>query len=91
MNLTMQIGFKLYSDSINVTITGFTYLGINNRGESNIDLMRGDPDEPATAVYIIDTGQAFSWPLQGSQYDRIELASNGNDYSIITDGVITPL
>ena len=91
MNLTMQIGFKLYSADINITITGFTYLGINNRGGSSIDLMRGDPDEPASAVYIIDSGEAFSWPLQGSQYDRIELTSNGNSYSIITDGVITPL
>ena len=88
MSLTIQIGFKLYSDNINITISGFTYLGINNRGASSIEL-RNDPNNPSTALYYIDTGQAFSWPFQGTQYDSVELTSNGNDYSIITDGVIT--
>ena len=89
MNLTMQIAYRPYSDNIDITITGFSYLGINNRGAGTIELRRGDPAEPVTAVYFVDTGQAFSWPFLGSEYDTVKLTSNGNNYSIITDGVIS--
>lgn len=85
MSMINEIGYRLYSSSSNITIEGFSFLAINNRGGTSIELRRNDPEQ----VYYIDTGQAFSFPFLGSKFDMVQIVTNGNNYSIITDGTIT--
>jgi hypothetical protein len=88
-NLLQQISYRVYSDSADKVITGFTYLGIINRGSGDITFYRDHPNVGGNDYYIVETGQAFSFPFQESEYDNCTILAGGNDYSIITDGVIT--
>ena len=88
MSLAITIGYRLYSDTANVTISSFTFFSIKNRGMGSITMQINSTDTSPNN-FIIGSGESFAFPYVTAQYEQVYIRAAGNDYSILTDGQIS--
>jgi hypothetical protein len=88
MGFQNYISYKFYTDNIDIKVEQFTYLAIKNQDSLQAINMGRDDDGGYWPLQPLET---FSYPLQGAAYDIVTFDVKGAEYSIMTDGVITPL
>jgi len=85
-----QVGYRFYTNNIDKAVPSFTFFTIKNNGGSTINLKRiastGAGD--VFSFFEVKSGESFSFPYITSVYDGVFVESNGNLYSILTDGTI---
>lgn len=88
MGFQNYISYKFYTNNIDIKVEQFTYLAIKNQDSLQAITMGRDDDG---GTWPLQPLEPFSYPLQGAAYDIVTFATGGAQYSIMTDGVITPL
>lgn len=84
--ITPEIGYRFYTNNIDKAVPSFSFFTIKNNGGATINLKRVDGD--VFSYFEVKSGESFAFPFLGSPYDGVFVESNGNLYSILTDGRI---
>lgn len=88
MSLAITIGFRLYTDTADKTVSSFTFFSLKNSGGGNITLKVNSTDVSPN-VFVVANGESFAFPYVTTQYEQVYISASGNQYSILTDGQIS--
>lgn len=90
MSLSIFVGYRVYTNTVNLSVGSFTFFSIKNNGIANIELRQNFSDTNPN-IFIVKPNESFSFPIVGSNYEFVFINSGGSQYSILTDGVINTI
>lgn len=90
MSLSIFVGYRVYTNTVNLSVENFTFFSIKNNGLANIEIRQGFSDT-APDIFVIRPNESFSFPFVVSNYEIVYINSGGSQYSLITDGTINTI